>query len=187
METINIYQVSKGEWRACSEYCKEHGHSGMLNKIKRLCDTNGISEMGFYKAHADKIDYSSIRPNTELTKYLIELKNNRVQIVVASNNHLPHLEKVLDKVFGQSSENIFSDIISGHTFQMSDPEGQFHVLKPSRLYFEGVYSMHNKKPQECVFVDDTKMNVNSCEAIGMKGLYLEKQNEIIEELRKILD
>ena len=187
METLIDHEVSRDDWRQSSDYCKEHENSGILNKIKRLCDTHCISEMDFYKAHANKIDYSSIQPNTELAKYLIELKTQGVTIAVASNNHRPHLEKVLDRVFGQSTNNIFSDIISGHSFQTNYPEGQFHALKPSKLYFEKLCIRLNKKPQECVFVDDTKMNINSCEAIGMKGLYLEKHNEIIEGLRKILD
>ena len=187
LRTLDGFGLSKDEWRNCSDYCKKQGHSGMLNKIKRLCENNGLSEMDFYKAHAENIDYSSIRPSTEFTKYLSELKNKGVTIVVASNNHRPHLEKVLDRVFGQNSENIFSGIISGHSFQNSPPEGQFHVLKPSELYFEESCLRLNKKPQDCVFVDDTKMNIHSSEAKGMTGLYLENQNEIIEELRKIFD
>ncbi|MBC45194.1 MAG: hypothetical protein CMO08_05265 [Thalassospira sp.] len=186
LRTLNDFDIHKSEWRKCTDYCKKHGHLWMLNKIRRLCCTNGISEMDFYKAHAENIDYTSIRPNIELTKYLIELKNKDVTIAVASNNHQPHLEKVLDRVFGQSSENIFSDIISGHSFQNNYSEGQFHVLKPSKLYFEELCTRFNKKPQECVFVDDTLMNINACNDLGILGIHLFDQTRLIEEIRKFL-
>jgi len=74
MRTIEGFGLNKNVWRMCSDYCKEHAYLGMLNKIKRLCDTNDLSEMDFYNAHAETIDYSSIAPNLELKKYLLELK-----------------------------------------------------------------------------------------------------------------
>ncbi len=132
MLTLADFSISKDKWRECSYFCKKCGQPGMLNKLKKLCEINDIDEIGFQKAHAENIDYSYIQQNPELANYLLGLKKMGVTIVVASNNHRPHLEKVIDRVFGQSAKNIFSDIISGHSFQKTHSGGSFHILKPSR-------------------------------------------------------
>lgn len=58
-------------------------------------------------------------------------------------------------------------------------------MKPQKEMYEHLFSRFDLKPEECFFIDDVQMNIDSARTCGMDGHCFEDQN--IERLRRVLD
>jgi epoxide hydrolase-like predicted phosphatase len=65
--------------------------------------------------------------------------------------------------------------------------GEVGVRKPDREVFLLAAERLRLAPQQCVFVDDTKGNVEAAQAVGMLGVVHERAEATIGELRRLLD
>jgi epoxide hydrolase-like predicted phosphatase len=64
--------------------------------------------------------------------------------------------------------------------------GEVGLRKPDRAVFLLAAERLGLPPHRCVFVDDTKGNVEAAEAVGMRGIVHERAEETIPELGRIL-
>ena len=64
------------------------------------------------------------------------------------------------------------------------------VLKPNRIMFEQACQKANRKPQSCLFIDDSIENVTQAESIGMHVIHYQngaqQYKDIISELSNLL-
>ncbi len=61
------------------------------------------------------------------------------------------------------------------------------LAKPEPAIYQLLLSKYNLKPEECVFIDDRKDNVDAAKALGMKGIiYPGSSQELIPILHKLL-
>jgi epoxide hydrolase-like predicted phosphatase len=74
----------------------------------------------------------------------------------------------------------------GELFDQVVISGEVGLRKPDRAVFLLVAERLGLPPHRCVFVDDTKGNVEAAEAVGMRGLVHERAEETIPELGRIL-
>ena len=56
------------------------------------------------------------------------------------------------------------------------------VMKPGREIFELFLSRYGKEAAECVFVDDTPINVEAAQALGYNGIILKNIDDLPREL-----
>lgn len=86
------------------------------------------------------------------------------------------------------------DLDSGNSDWFSDITKNFHNIfrsfeigyrKPNKEAFLHVLEKINAKPEECVFVDDLKANVDSANELGIKGILYANLDQLKEDFSKL--
>ncbi len=60
------------------------------------------------------------------------------------------------------------------------------LLKPDPEIYKVLLSRYGLEPTECVFLDDSRKNVEGAEALGIKGIVVEDRREAMRELEELL-
>jgi FMN phosphatase YigB (HAD superfamily) len=86
--------------------------------------------------------------------------------------------------------DIFEEIRSGYYFFKYFEGGiisaEVKVSKPDNRIYYALLEKYSLAPEECLFIDDTEVNVKAGEAVGMKGLVTFGSLEISVEINKAL-
>ena len=64
---------------------------------------------------------------------------------------------------------------------------EMHLLKPAREVYEHVVESIGKRPEEILFIDDARDNIEAAQAVGITTLWLQPGMEIVEEVEKMLN
>ena len=109
-----------------------------------------------------------IEKNIEIMKSL----KGKYKLYVLSNFHYP----AFDYIFKNWEFFKYFDgkIVSGHC----------KLLKPEKEIYKLLCSTYSLKPDECVFIDDTKVNIEAAEKFGIKGIHLTDINILEEKLKE---
>lgn len=109
-----------------------------------------------------------IEKNIEIMKSL----KGKYKLFVLSNFHYP----AFDYIFKNWEFFKYFDgkIVSGHC----------KLLKPEKEIYELLCSTYSLNPIECVFIDDTKANIEAAEKFGIKGIHLTDINILEEKLKE---
>ena len=109
-----------------------------------------------------------IEKNIEIMKSL----KGKYKLFVLSNFHYP----AFDYIFKNWEFFKYFDgkIVSGHC----------KLLKPEKEIYKLLCSTYSLKPDECVFIDDTKVNIESAEKFGIRGIHLTDINILEEKLKE---
>lgn len=59
------------------------------------------------------------------------------------------------------------------------------IIKPMPEIYQLLIDRYGLKPEECVFLDDTKRNLDAAEEFGIHTIHFKSQAQAIEELRKL--
>ena len=81
---------------------------GMFNYIKAMCDYADYNFDEFCLKMQDRVDYDKITPDYGLYNQLLNTAKDR-QVVILTNNHVAHLDKVLQKRFGKNLFEVEAD------------------------------------------------------------------------------
>lgn len=83
--------------------------------------------------------------------------------------------------YGQTREELsFEELMDGSIFSW-----QVQQVKPEREIFETLLQRFSLTPQECVFLDDTRANVEAARKLGIQGILFESREQAMEELKKL--
>jgi len=63
---------------------------------------------------------------------------------------------------------------------------KIHIAKPNQAIYHYVLTNEQLAPQDVIFIDDNKENINSANAIGMKGILFKDAYQIKKEIKKYL-
>ncbi len=105
---------------------------------------------------------------------------------------LPELKKQGFKLYYISNfpSDIFDEVKKGYGFFSHFDGGiiSAHVKcsKPDKKIFSIFLEMYRLVPEECLYIDDTEINVRVAESFGMKGFVTFGSPDISEEVQKIL-
>lgn len=61
------------------------------------------------------------------------------------------------------------------------------AIKPDKQIYRCLFEEYHLNPEECVFIDDTKANIEAARELGMKGIVFKNYEQAHEELDKILE
>lgn len=96
-----------------------------------------------------------LTPKAESIEVLKELKNKGYNIYVLSNFH----EKAFKRV---SSENDFFTLLDGEVISY-----KIKLIKPEREIYEYLLNKYKLIPEETLFIDDVKENIDGAESHGI--------------------
>lgn len=102
---------------------------------------------------------ANLKFNTPLANVIKKLRTNGFKIVLLSNAGNDFFER---KVYVDFPEfkSLFDEIIISSTVQM---------VKPDRNIYEYTLKKIGSKPEESIFIDDRKINVDAAEDLGIRG------------------
>jgi putative hydrolase of the HAD superfamily len=95
-------------------------------------------------------------------------KYPNTRIVIASN-HVSHMKEYLDKHFNPDKVYLSSLIGLG---------------KPNPEYFQYIIDKENIKPEELLFLDDREDNISSAKSLGINTIKVNKDINMLEEIKK---
>lgn len=84
--------------------------------------------------------------------------------------------------------NLFSDDGHGieYYFDKLYCSYEIGVCKPSEEFFKKILNAEGVKPEEVIFVDDSKKNIAAAEALGIKGVWVAPDNDWMTPLEDAL-
>ena len=113
--------------------------------------------------------------------FLIKLKESgRYRMFLLSNTNALHIEQVRENM-GKDLFDRFRGCFE--TFYLSHEIG---MRKPDPEIFSFVLDNNGLKPEETLFIDDTKEHIESAAGLGIKTWHLDVHKESILELNKYL-
>lgn len=116
------------------------------------------------------VDFPEHRYN--FIKKLSEEKNFR--LILLSNTNEIHIDWIKETVpFFNDFKNCFDAFYLSH---------EINFRKPDAEIYEFVLKKHDLKPEECLFIDDTKENTIAAEALGIHTWNLEPGREDVTDL-----
>ncbi|MGA9238862.1 HAD family hydrolase [Robiginitalea sp.] len=114
-------------------------------------------------------------------EFLIKLKESgRYRMFLLSNTNALHIEQVRDNM-GKDNFDRFRGCFEA--FYLSHEIG---MRKPDPKIFSFVLDKNGLRPEETLFIDDTKEHIESASALGINTWHLDVQKESILELNKHL-
>ncbi len=111
----------------------------------------------------------------DVSDYIKELSNRGYKIYLLSNA-------------SHRLVNEYWVTIKGHEYFDGIVVSAFlHLLKPDKRIYEYLINKYELKPSECIFIDDSKKNVDAAISLGMKGIYHDKNaSNLRNKLEKYL-
>lgn len=112
---------------------------------------------------------------------LIRKLKNQFQLYLLSNTnelHIPYyLEKVKNEIGCENFESLFHEVYYSH---------KLHLKKPDEKIYRLILDNNGLKPSEVLFIDDTYLNTEAAEAIGINIYLLNDGNTIVDLLGKFV-
>ncbi len=98
----------------------------------------------------------------------------KYKLILLSNTNEIHIEWVQENVpFFKEFRNCFDAFYLSH---------EINFRKPDAAIYEFVLKEHDLKPEECLFIDDTKENTDAATALGIHTWNLDPAREDIVDL-----
>ena len=117
--------------------------------------------------------FEILQPIEENVKLLSKLKK-KYNLYILSNFHQPAFEHIFKKYE-------FFRLFDGHTVSC-----YYYLLKPEKEIYDTLIDKFNLIPEETVFIDDTKVNIDACEKEGIRGIHLPDYTELKQKLEEFL-
>jgi epoxide hydrolase-like predicted phosphatase len=179
------------------EYLDKNGYPEetkkiILNDIFRsrewhMLDNGDITIKDAIKGIADR---SSLK-----TEEIASVFDLRLKIIFPLNGNaklLPALKKRGYKLYYLSNfpDDIFDEVYNRYDFFRYFDGGiisaRVKASKPDRKIFEILQEKYSLSPEECLFIDDSDLNVNTAELLGMKVIHVENPGDLPEQVEKAL-
>lgn len=156
---------------------------GMFNYIKAMCDYADYNFDEFCLKMQSRIDYDKITPDYGLYKQLLGTVKDK-QVVILTNNHMAHLDKVLQKRFGKTVFEVEDDGIECFDIKTMERNGVFYP-KQNPQALANFAAKINQLPENCTLVDDTEKNLISAKQAGMKAVLINEKFTLRQYLQQL--
>ena len=125
------------------------------------------------------------------TEEIASVFDLRIKIIFPLNGNtklLPELKKQGYKLYYLSNfpDDLFDEVYNQYDFFRYFDGGiisaRVKASKPDRKIFEILQEKYSLSPDECLFIDDSELNVNSARLFGMKVVHIEKPEDLPEQV-----
>ena len=117
--------------------------------------------------------YDILIPIENSVNILRKLKEKGYKVYYLSNFHCAAFEH-MDKKY-----DLFK-LFDGGVFSFKEK-----LLKPEKEIYDKIIQEYNLKPDETVFIDDMKINVEAAKELGLKGVVLDDPKNLLAELQRL--
>lgn len=156
---------------------------GLFNYIKAVCDYTGYGFENFCRKMFDRIDYSNITRDDGLYQNIKNVAQNQ-PVMILTNNHILHLDKVLQQRFGKSVFDFEADGIQCYDITLSEKNGVFYPKHdPQGLAF--ISKRIGVPVESCILVDDMPRNITAARNIGMSAVLISDKFTLKQYLTQI--
>lgn len=170
MEKYKVTNLSENILNCNLEY--EQGKitsADFLNTYRSEYQHLGEEEI-IHSWNAILVDFPQYR--LEFIKRLSAEKN--YQLILLSNTNEIHIKWVQDNVpFFEEFRNCFDAFYLSH---------EINFRKPDAAVYEFVLTTHDLRPEECLFIDDTRENTEGAAALGIHTWNLDPAKEDVVDL-----
>lgn len=166
-----------------SEETIAKNHLGMFNYIKALCDKTGYPFETFCIRMFNRVNYDNITRDNELLNLLQE-RAQKNKVVIFTNNHMMHLEKVLQKRFGKSVFEMQDLGIDSYDITSTERNGVFYP-KHDPQTFPLFAQQLQTDPSQCIMVDDTPRCTQAAQNAHMDAVLI-NENFTLKDYLKLL-
>jgi HAD superfamily hydrolase (TIGR01509 family) len=133
-----------------------------IDELKKMTHTDSSDQAIIEAWNALLLDFPADRID------LLNGLRKRYRLFLLSNTNALHLT---------AFQKMYADDFSGNLLDDHFEKAYYsHLIgqrKPNRESYERVIEENNLKPDETLFVDDAKINVEGANAVGLIGLYLQ--------------
>ena len=63
---------------------------------------------------------------------------------------------------------------------------EVQLIKPDLIIYQTLMKRYDLQPEECVFLDDTKANIDGALRAGMQGILVKTQEQAMQDLDELL-
>ena len=128
-------------------------------------------------------------------RYILENKNNNILLSEMSESveYIKALKNRSYKIYflsNISKWDIEYNIKRFEFFKLQDGaiySCDIKYLKPDKECYYALLNKYNLKAEECIFIDDTKVNVESANEIGIKGILFDNIDNVKKKVEKELN
>lgn len=113
-------------------------------------------------------------PNMKNIEFVKRLKEENYKLYILSNFHRESFEMISEKL---EFEKFFDGkIVSCYC----------HLLKPEKEIYDLILGEYNLSPEETLFIDDTKANIEKAKELGIQVVHLTSLEELEKKVREKL-
>lgn len=117
--------------------------------------------------------YDLLKPINETVSILKGLKQKGYNLYYLSNFHDIAFKKMKEKYD-------FFSLFDGGVVSYEDK-----LLKPDERIYKAILNKYSLVPEESIFIDDTKVNVDAAKEAKIEGLVFENANKLKEDLKAL--
>lgn len=173
--------ITKEQYERASALSLERRALGMFNFAREICHDYGVDFEQLCDEFVRRMDYSRLTFDEKLLA-LIRQAEQKYDLAIYTNNHIKHLDKVLNAKFGLSSETIGFTCFDITSTLFNDI---FHPKK-SDLGLLMVAEKLGRLPEDCILIDDAEINCHKAESIGMGAVLITDSYTLKDCLRDML-
>ncbi len=114
-----------------------------------------------------------LKINRDLVNTIEQLKKKGFKTVLLSNANASFFERKVYVLYPEF-KNLFDEIVISSQIGIAKPDKEIYLYTLKKI---------NSKPEETLFIDDSKQNVESTASLGMKGFLFTDTNSFLNYLK----
>ncbi len=180
-DTIFSLGIGEEQYQEASTRAKAKKALGLFNFAREICQDFGVSFEAFCDGFVAHLNYKNITRDDELLELIYEVQKY-YNLAIYTNNHIKHLNKILEAKFCKNTSNIgfiCYDITSTYFNNIFHP-------KKSDLGLRMVAEKLGQEPADCILVDDAEFNCAKALSIGMEAVLITENFTLKDYLRGLL-
>lgn len=138
---------------------------GMFNYIKAMCEKVNYSFPHFCYQMFEKVDYGNIERDDSLFR-MLQAAARQDEVIIFTNNHNVHLDKVLRQRFDKSIFEAEEAGIRCYDITMTEKNGVFQPKQDPKALLLFAKRIE-RRPQDCILIDDSPRNIEAARQVGM--------------------
>jgi putative hydrolase of the HAD superfamily len=154
----------------------ERGQVSEVDFLEELADA--LTEELGHRPHLHRFSevyFEALRGNDPMIDLMRELRDRGYRMAILTNNVREWEVKWRSKL---PVDEIFELVVDSAWVGMRKPEPEIYELTLERL--------GSIAPEECLFVDDNEVNVETARKLGMTAVHFQGNDQAIPEIRKAL-
>jgi len=155
---------------------------GIYNRILSVAAKVDIEPKTFITKIINRIDYSHITPDTDNILELFRKLSKKYRVCICSNNHIQHLNMVLQAKFGITAQQLPFEIFDA---SFAEQDGRYFT-KQSDVFIRKLEKHFGINAADFFWIDDDMGVVNDVAAFGCEAAQITQDYRLIDALNDLL-